>query len=607
MKKIKILSLLLALLMCASTLLIGCGKKETACTITDIMNHEWKLDKQGIITSFKDISLAGDFVKAGENFIVTKYDPSTVSTEGADNKGSVVTRVYNVEKKQVVATLTETATVDESVTPAVTTTEKHYVDIISEDYFAVITVSAKGNESNSMKLSNYFGCALNEKCEYTLTIRDASGAIVETFYNGELIALCNGNISNFDYIYAGNKEYGFSEENAINYEYKNPAYHLNDSYEYSDSFDLIAIGSKVYRFDNEFNTTLVKDYGLAAMPSLTKMTRVGSTYLEVDGGVYTVYDSSLNKVFSYNVPGYAQGRGFLLTNGNLLVQYVVQLDQNDKKFDIRAEADKKYDLVTVLVTPEETSELKDVDYYIADVETTDAKLDGKKVYADTVENLAFIYPISENKMLDTSYANKKLVLLSNDGTVTSEVALDGEIADFPIQYRNTFYAVKLSDGSYSIYDKTGEKKGTLSSAAIFADVLDTSYLRIGDVIYNADGSVSYDIGKDHANYQICGDTVVISKYSTNSVAYGIFVDGQVKNIGTVSSDEKIATIDEFNSSNYGYYYVYNKADNKYTYYNSDGAVIGTFDNRLTSRFLGEDCVIMQDVKNKIFYMFEMTK
>ena len=600
MKKIKILSLLLALIMCMSVIFISCDKEETTYKIADIMNAEWKMDTEGKITSFKDASYKGDYLTSSYNFVVTKEEPKASEGASTETDANVVTRVYNVVKNQAVATLTESVTVDNSATPAVTTTEKHYVDIISDKYFAVLTVVDKGAAS-AVNVSEIFKCPLSSSYEYTLSIRDESGAVVETFYNTELVELCDENISAFDRIYSKN------DSDSIIYEYESVSQHMDSSFDYESGFDLVVIGNKVYRIDSKLNTTLIKDYGLVSKPAFESMKKVGEYYLESDDGLYAVYDKDLNKLFDYTIPGYANGNVFLLANGNLFVQYTTQLDQNEKKFDVRQGADGKYDLYTAIVNKDGVTELEDVNYFVSYIKPSVAGLDGKKIYADTVENLAFIYYIGENKMLDVSYANQKLVLLANDGTVTAEVETDGYIADFPIQYRNTFYAVELYDGSYNIYDKLGEMKGNLSSSAILANVVDGSYLRIGDVIYKADGSVAYDMGKDHVGYKQCGDTLIISKYQTKGVAYGIFVDGEVKNIGVVSLDEKIATIKGFDYSDDGYYYTRNKDDNKYTYYNTDGTVIGTFDNLLKNCLVGEEFIIMYDSVNKIFYKFEITK
>lgn len=616
MKKIKILSLLLALLMCTSVLFISCEKEEVATyTISDIMNSEWSLDKTGVVTSFKDASYVGDYAKASYGFIVTTFDPNSANsgnnTNNTDNTSNavngVVTRVYNANTDQVVVTLTDSKTTDSTVTPAVTTTKKNYVNIISYEYFAVLSASTTLSGGSSITASNYFGCPLTSSWDYTLSIYNSTGSVVETFYNNELLALCEGNISNFDKAYAGFNEYGSANEDAIIYEYKDVVHYLDDEFDLTGGFDLFAIGSKVYRFDEDYKTTLVKDYGLAAKPSLTSMKKVGDNYLETKNNVYTVYDKDLNKVFDYTVPGYANGDAHILANGNLLVQYVIQLDQNEKKFDVREGADGKYDLVTVLVTKDAVTELEDVNYYIGSLKPSVAGRDGKKVYADTVENLAFIYPIGENKMIDMSYSNKKLVLISNEGLVTAEVNVEGKFADFPINHTNNYYAIKLSDGGYAIYNKQGEKVSTLTASAMEAYKISGDYMLTTNAIYKADGSVAYDIDDAHASVKQCGNTVIVAKYATKATAYGIFVDGDVKNIGTVAVDENNSTIDDFGYGEYGYYYTYNKETKKYTYYNEEGNTIGSFDKQLTYRLSGEDFIIMQDTANKIFYKFIITK
>lgn len=602
MKKIRILSALMVLVLCASMLLVACDKEEETVTykLSDVMNADWSLDKTGVITSTKDASYVGEYAMADYNFVVTKFDPTTAGTTDAANSG-IVTRVYNANTDQTVLTVTDSKVTDNTAQPAVTTTTKHYVDIISSEYFAVLTASTTLSSGSSVSMSNYFNCPLSTSWEYSLTIYNATGSSKETYVNSELLALCGGSFTSFDSVYGG------TSSDALIYEYREVSSFLSESLHANNDFDLFAIGNKVYRFDDELKATLVKDYGLASKPSLSNMKKVGDSYLETVSSVYTVYDKDLKEVFNYTIPGYAEGTAYMLANGNLLVQYATQLDQNEKKFDVRYGADNKYELTTVLVTAEGATELEDVDYYIGAVKPSVAGRDGKKVYADTVENLAFIYPIGDNKMIDSSYANKKLVVLNNDGTIAGEVEVEGNIAEFPMQFTDDYYALKLSDGNYAIYDNQGSEVSVLTAAAMLAEKISGDYLLLGDAIYDANGSKVYDITDNHATVDACGNTVIIKKYSATAVSYGIFVDGSVKTIGTVAKDEKDSSINDFGFSEAGYYYTYNKEAKKYTYYNAEGNVIGTFDSRLTKRLSTDECVIMQDTAKKIFYKFSITK
>lgn len=588
--KIKALSILVAILLCVSTVFVACGNKTnslTAYKISDIMNPNWSMDAEGVIGSFKDASYVGDYCFAEYNFLVTE-DAS------GDNR---VVRVYNVTTDQAVTTLT-----DAKPTEASATATKNYVNIISSKYFAVLSVSAASDMS--VAASTYFKCSLGsfEATDYTLTIYDASGNPVKSLYDNELSALCGGNIGNFDNAYASR-----GTDSTIIYEYQEIDAFVEEEILYDGDFDLFTMGSKIYRFNGKLEYELVKDYGLSSMPSLVNMQRVGDNYLETLGGVFAVYDKTLNKTFDYVVPAYAKTKAaFLLSNGNLLVQYSVQLDQNESSFDFRSDADGRYDLVTVLVTSEGASELDDVNYMIGSLKASVTDRNGKKTYADSVENLAFIFPIGENKMIDTSNANKKLVILKNDGELKGEVVVDKNIADYPANHTENYYSVRLIDGSCAIYDKQGEMVCKLSSDALDASIISDDYLLLTDAIYDAKGTKIYDLKEKYITVKFCGDTVILTTYGAASTTHSIFINGSLKSIGTISTNEKSSTIDGFGYG-YGYYYTFSKEANKYTYYNTNGDVIGAFDKELNNCLNGDGFAIMQDTTNKIFYKFVFEK
>ena len=408
-------------------------------------------------------------------------------------------------------------------------------------------------------------------------------------------------MSNFDKVYGG----GTDIESSLIYKYLD-ASTLMGSGIYGKNSDLFAIGGKVYRVNEDMKAELVCDYGIAARPEVEKMVQVGENYIISSNGTYTVYDNELNVLWRYDAPGYANNcNAYVLSNGALLVQYIVQLDQNAKDFDLRYGADGKYDLVTLIVNKKGTTEITDANYLIDSLEPSVEDIHGRMVYDDKVDNLAFIYPIGEDKMPDQTEANKKLVLLSNDGEIKAWVEAEGGIADYPIHYANGYYAVELLDGSCAIYDKEGEKISALVFSAFGARSILDKYLLLDNVIYDAEGKVIYDANKDHATALPCGNTVIIRKYSATAVAYGIFINGNVMNIGTVSTIPNNSTIDDFGYDALGYYYTYNKQNDKYTYFNEMGNAIGMFNNKLTLCTAGDGFAVMADID--IFYKFNITK
>ena len=613
MKKIKIVSALLALMLCTSVALISCdsSKKDNIKTvgIEDVMNPDWEDEKSGAITSYTNLNYMGVFDKnqsKGDFIITTEQnisDPDDSANNGQFLKQNVKnTRIYNVKSmNNGTLVFTDTITVDQSLSPALAIVVMNYVHVISSDYVAVLTVTTKGMHDFYDVTSSYFGAPLSNDFEYSLAIYDASNTIKETFYHGEILGLCENNMSNFDKVYGG----GTDIESSLIYKYLD-ASTLMGSGIYGKNSDLFAIGGKVYRVNEDMKAELVCDYGIAARPEVEKMVKVGENYIISSTGTYTVYDNELNVLWRYDAPGYANNcDAYVLSNGALLVQYIVQLDQNAKDFDLRYGADGKYDLVTLIVNKKGTTEITDANYLIDSLEPSVEDADGKMVYDDKVDNLAFIYPIGEDKMPDQTEANKKLVLLSNDGEIEAWVEAEGGIADYPIHYANGYYAVELLDGSCAIYDKEGEKISALVFSAFGARSILDKYLLLDNVIYDAEGKVIYDANKDHATALPCGNTVIIRKYSATAVAYGIFINGNVMNIGTVSAIPNNSTIDDFGYDASGYYYTYNKQNDKYTYFNEMGNAIGMFNNKLTLCTTGDGFAVMADID--IFYKFNIAK
>ena len=609
MRKIKILSVLMAILLCSSILMVSCGDKEyDPYKVSDVMNSEWEVEKTGVVGAFKDTGYAGSLVSAKYNLAVTKFDPASNAVDGAAATGDVVTRVYDMATDKVIVTLTDSKsveTVPATVEGAEATTKdvytKNYVDIISSKYFAAMSVSASsfGDYSGT---SNYFGCPLSPSYEYTLKIYDVSGNVVDTFQNTKLKSLAGNDMAGFDSAYVG------GSSSAIINDYKEVKEYA------SKSIDLYAIGTKLYRYDSEYNSELVKDYGLEAMPNIKSMEKVGDYYLEYAGeGTYVVYDKDLAKVYDYCAPQYADNetkeKVVLFSDGSLLVQYLVQLDQHDEKFDIRMSTDVKYDLVTYFVTAEKTKELKNVDYYIYAVDASVEDTEGKRVYSESIDNLAIIYPITEDKLLDLGAGNRKLVLMSNEAEITGEIVTEDKIPGFPEHYTEDSYAIRLVDGNYAIYNESGEKTKVITAAAKNAGVLEGGYVYVQNKgIYNADGSMVYDIEKEKASVYACGNTLLVDVYTNTAVKHGIFVNGTVKVIGTIDDkNPNSSTIDGFGYSASGYFYTYNKTSKKYTYYNTEGAELGSYENLLSNRGATEDYILLYDSAKKITYKATISK
>ena len=106
--------------------------------------------------------------------------------------------------------------------------------------------------------------------------------------------------------------------------------------------DLMIKGTSLYRVDENGNESYIRELGLSAMPTGT-VTETEKYYVERKsdgysyGYSYVYYDKNLNYVTTISVPRYYgsefTGAGYVMNNGNLLVQTSKPLATDAKKYD----------------------------------------------------------------------------------------------------------------------------------------------------------------------------------------------------------------------------------------------------------------------------------
>lgn len=617
MKKIKILSLLMALLLSSSLLLASCGSKKeeetesesetepvveevelTKYGIADIMNASYspELDTGVLSAVGAPLSYVGDPVSYDDGFIVT-------------DDGSNV-RVYNTATDTAVATLNYEK--NKELDSGKYFNKYNYVDIISEDYFAVLTMSYTGDYDYSVwtdwgylpTSSSYFEDFYKDEynsgkyervahCTYTITVYDATGATVDTYGNTELYSLSEG------------------MSNRIFNVWMNSASGLRDEYEGYDLYvaDLYTKGSEVYRksyVDGKAKYELVKDFGVAAMPNFGY--NCGDYYFvfnDSDDLTLEAYDKNLNLAYSYAIPDNVdlKSHGFL-ANGTTVIQYSKQLDQYETDYDYRRGSDGKYDLVTLLVNADGVKEIEGVDYIIRYLTPSVADEYGNKPYADSVENLARVSFIGEDKTLDTSAANAKLMLISNDFEITAEVEIAEDYRYVPYAVAKGYYAVSLMSGGYGVYDIKGEKVATLTDPNVAGEY----YVSDNSIYLN--GVLVYDGGKEGTYVYSEDGTVYINSYGDGIETYSIFLDKEnIVKLGTKVVDPTVDAKTVANRINACYIredhiatVTYGEGDekDKYVFYNVKGEVIASLEEKGDSNYgadfvySGDDCCIFAE-------------
>ncbi len=644
MKMTKLIAILLAMALSVSAFLVSCDSEEENAEnnakpqeqsveiptlgLKDIMNLDWTEENASYLSAKKDLSYVGEYVDdfgESDTFFVTFEEIEHENDENLDSdvqtsKSEEILRIYNMNSDTEIKSFTNSSvhTVVMSTKTTNATITEYAIDFISNKYFAVLKLSFNGDPnkiSSSVKNSEFFDIPLYsfEDVDYTLTIYDAKGTVVKEISEAELSRRCGRDIENFDVAYAGeNYEYNGYAENSIIYDFIDVKT-LSTSSAVADYF---YVDSKLYKDNgNDAEPTFVKDYGISRKPSLGNVTAAGEYYFERSGGssygyILTVYDANFNKVYDYTLPSYAyEGNNAIVCfkNGNMLVQYSLALPDDATEYDFE-EAAKKYDLVTLSISKDAVVELTNVNYRIANTTSGDIELDDQKIYAESVDALAFISYIGENKKIDKSYANMSLVSLSADGKIAAKIDLGAKVRSFPTRFDENRFKVTLADGTVALYDETGAKVANLSStSAISKSLGEYFYSSSKNAIYAINGALIRDFDKDFAKVYELGSTLLIETNAADAIVYSIFANGKIETIDEVpfTNIPEGETTPLVSKALYrdasGYYYIMEtefdketgKVTKKYSYYNEKMESLGEFEYALTELFTTEDFVMIK--------------
>lgn len=218
---------------------------------------------------------------------------------------------------------------------------------------------------------------------------------------------------------------------------------------------LVIINAMIYNID-EVTGAATEKGALPAYVSYEKLAHTDEYFYTEDDGAIVIYDLDFAPVAIYSAPSYAEWfdeealNWNILNNGDVLVQYYVELDEDAKKFDFY-EYYAKYDLVSLIVTAKGDVKNLDLDYIVDHVATNDILYDDTKekeenLYTNKFENIAYIYRI-ENQKIDFSDVNKDIVLMNNSGKAQKSLKLvDGQIG-MPVKVAEDLYAAQTVYGT----------------------------------------------------------------------------------------------------------------------------------------------------------------
>lgn len=580
MKK-RILLVALALIMCLSVALTSCNKKVSELKFSEVFQSV-PSEEPEFLSSYSTISLQGNSVKSGYIFVATEQQMSDYYTE---------VRVYNLAEERCVLTLTESQTGDMYT--------NYYFHFISDECFAVLKESY--SIYNSTTSSNYSSC-------FNMYPRIYGTYTVE-IYNQAGTKLDSADLSSW-------QSYSSYFDDYYRNQMRDYVYNNNES---SGKNDFVYEDTTLYKYDEDGNRVFVRDFGIEFMPSLSALQSVGDYYYTIDESYNSitvqVYNNELRPVANYAFPTYANFYHydydealisfFPLGTDRILIQYAETLHQDAKDYDFRAGTTGKYDLITVVfnLSNNTVTELKNVNYKVREMICTTMKDADEDYLQDTVQNIAMITYIDENKHLDMSATNYDIVGISNDGKITANIVIEGCIASLPVPYGEDLFSAPSAteDNMYYIYNAQGE----IVSYRALSNTVHGDYIYTDLGIYDLNGSKVYDLENKEVAFLNGGTALIYTTGGTNNDYY-VFYNGNAKFIATVGEGYSAVNALYFNEYNEydeydSYFYTYKAYENSYTstttytytYYNAKGDVIGTFDHELSYVAESEDFLILK--------------
>ncbi len=520
MKKTKLL-LLIATLLAVATVFCSCGT--TVSSVNKFLNKDFD-PKSDVYNDASTVSeLVGySIVKSNEEFVIFRSIYLT----------NVTYKVFSMNASKVIATFADSESV---------------FAFKLFDYVPVVIV-AKATKTDDIEgtLGEDLGdmldgieATIDELADVTYTAYDADGNIIKTTdYKPEAPYLINFDTCIFDYA-----AYSVSTNGELTKEIDIPEYILVDSIDHVND-----------------------DY-----------------YYVINGTSISVYDHAFNTISHWVAPSYLSNiiLPHIMNNGNILVQYTYEVDEDQKKYDLSdfgGEYTAKLNLVSLIIDAKNGSAKEiELDYIVIDCYTNSNLnryhnyLGEVSPFNDDFENIAIIAPIVDKK-IDDSDASLDIVFMNNKGKAQDSL----KIVD---NQRASLSAIsKIGDDLYIADTLTGS--ALINAKGKVQQTMNTSLTVCGEyfvgdrAIYNLDLESVYSLTDNKAEVLACIDNTVFVK-ATNDNGYTIlaFRDGDYTTVYTYVKESNSTLF--FNIIEGVGYVIVNSATKDHTYYNSEGKTLLT--------------------------------
>ena len=517
MKRSKFLAVI-AVVMLMSTLFTACsvGGAVKTMDIDDAIDSKatYKGDtvptKMEIVSSLTDadyVRYSGDLM-----YFTSEKDEGTKSYEQHI--------IYNAKTNQIVATLTETATTDLTVTLGYNYTEEY-------GYYTVTTQSWKLKENEAKEPNSD---------TYTTDLYTQTAAKVAT---------------------------------------------VNYTTTASTVADLVKFDNKFYRADVTGALTVAFQFSpLAKVPSdIRKYEDYYYTVSEGDAYSIVVYDEKFEFVSRYTLPGYVDDDDVelgILENGDILVQYSYELDENAVEYTY-IDADEgftKYNLVTLIVNYK-NGKAKEIECncVFEDIETLDKEyLAEAGLSSDLTVIIEEIFLIENQRVSSNSYVGT----IDNNGKITVIDGINGSMASSVYMVAADRWSVYADDEHRYLIDGDGELIGDVTEASFYGN-----YLYADGRMYDLSLNMIFDATANKLTQKaIIGNSIMYTNKDGEYVLYtggnttttiinkDAIENGKKEYLGTIGYSGCFMVKDSSDES-----------DTKIVIYNSTGTVLKTISTK----------------------------
>lgn len=340
---------------------------------------------------------------------------------------------------------------------------------------------------------------------------------------------------------------------------------------------------------------------------------------DTDSSYVRVFEKESGEMVAfYAFPSFASSKNACpLNNGNVLIQYLVEVPQQDgvalkdSDYDIErrsSDGSTYYTLTTLLLSADggKTSEV-DLPYLVESIVTEYLCMqDSDFGIKEGFRNLALAIPIPSDKLVDTSDHAEVVLKMDNDGSVTKLEYLRGDQLGLPtLVYKNRYLirAEALGDGSSRkyLYDEKGKLIGDVTGSTLLKNwiVSDTG-------VFDYDGKLLLDMEKEKVRAVTLNDDFVLFA-DTDEEEGRLYLFTGTNDLKFLANSDK--TVQAAWDRPYGGCFLLSARDEKgkYTYklYCGD-KVIGTFDHEpepLTESSVGLLIRVQQEEKTLYYLLY----